>query len=154
MAKRMKEIEGKGKTKFLLIIVVFCLITIMIIFKDDIFKTINKISGEESGQTLQINEVIEEYIIEDFENFSFRNAKIKTENNISYITIDVINNSTEKSISRKIIIKLSGQNKEMQLAYTLPEIEANLSYEMQLSVIADLSDIELIEIKKEGSVPI
>ena len=77
-----------------------------------------------SEQTLQINEIIEE----------------------KYVTIDVINNSDEKSISRKIMIKLSGQNKEMQLAYKLPEIEANLSYEMQLSVIADLSDIELIEI--------
>lgn len=147
MAKRMKENEGKSKAKIFAIIIVFILIIITIIFKEDIFKTINKISGEESGQTLQINEVIEEeYIIEDFENFSFRNAKIKTENNISYITIDVINNSNEKSISRKIIIKLSGENKEMQLAYTLPEIEANLSYEMQLSVVADLSDIELIEI--------
>ena len=147
MAKRMRDNEGKGKTKYLLIIVFFCLITIMIIFKDDMFKTINKISGEESKQTLQINEVIEEkYVIEDFENFSFQNAKIKTENNISYITIDVINNSNEKSISRKIMIKLSGKNKEMQLAYNLPEIEANLSYEMQLSVITDLSDIELIEI--------
>jgi len=149
MAKRMKEKEKKSKVWYLAIIIMFLTVLIFILLKDNLPKNINNATIVNQQQILNDNviEVIEEkYVIEDFENFSFQNAEIKTENNISYINIEVKNKSDEKSYQKEIIIHLYSETEEMQLAYTLPEIEANSSYTMQLNVIADLSDIELIEI--------
>lgn len=147
MAKRMKEKDKKSKIKFFIIPIVFLLILIIIILKDIILQNNDKSTIEETKKVLQNNEIIKEkYVIEDLENFSFQNAEIKTENNISYINIDVKNSSEEKSKERKIIIKLSSETKQMEMTYTLPEIEANSIYKMQLSVIANFADVELIEI--------
>ena len=148
MAKRMKEKDKKSKMKFFVIPIVFVSIIIILILKESVLQNNNKSVVEETEKVLQNNEIIEEkYVIEDFENFSFQNAEIKTENNISYINIDVKNKSEEKSKKRKIIIKLSSETKQIEMAYTLPEIEGNKIYKMQLSVISNLTDVEVIEIK-------
>lgn len=149
MAKRMKEKEKKSKVWYFMIIIIFLAVIIFVLSKDDFHKNVNNTNIENKQQHLIDNviEVIEEkYIIKDFEHFSFQNAQIRIENNISYISIDVKNKSKEKSSTKNIIIHLYSKTEEMQLAYTLPEIEANSSYSMKLNVIADLSDIELIEI--------
>lgn len=149
MAKRMKESENKGKWKVLLIVIAIITATAIIIsLNKDILPETIKQENELNKEIVQQAQVVEEkYVIKDYENFSFHNAEIKTENNISYINIEVKNNDIEKSIKKEIIIHLYCKNKQMQMAYTIPEIEAKSNYKMQLNVMADLSDIESIEIK-------
>lgn len=149
MAKRMKENKNKGKWKvFLIVIAIITIITVIFCLNKDILPKKMKQENELNKEKVQYKQVVEEkYVIKDYENFSFHNAEIKTENNISYINIEVKNNNLEKSLKKEIIIHLYCKNKQMQMAYTIPEIEAGSNYKMQLNVMTDLSDIESIEIK-------
>ena len=153
MAKHMKEFIKKKKCniKIFLIIIVFLIIVMIPILEDNIVQKHNDELVKENKENLMTDSELEnQYDIKDFQNFSFSNAEVKTENGISYINIEVKNNSSEKSQIQKIMIRLSGRTKQMKVDYILPEI-ANETYKMQLSVIEDLSNIEQIEIKESNN---
>ena len=154
MAKHMKEFIKKKKCniKIFLIIIVFLIIVMIPILEDNIVQKHNDELVKENKENLMTDSELEnQYDIKDFQNFSFSNAEVKTENGISYINIEVKNNSSEKSQIQKIMIRLSGRTKQMKVDYILPEIGANETYKMQLSVIDDLSNIEQIEIKESNN---
>lgn len=154
MAKHMKEFIKKKKCniKIFLIIIVFLIIVMIPILEDNIVQKHNDELVKENKENLMTDSELEnQYNIKDFQNFSFSNAEVKTENGISYINIEVKNNSSEKSQTQKIMIRLSGRTKQMKVDYILPEIGANETYKMQLSVIDDLSNIEQIEIKESNN---
>lgn len=154
MAKHMKEFIKKKKCniKIFLIIIVFLIIVMIPILEDNIVQKHNDELVKENKENLMTDSELEnQYDIKDFQNFSFSNAEVKTENGISYINIEVKNNSSEKSQIQKIMIRLSGRTKQMKVDYILPEIGANETYKMQLSVIEDLSNIEQIEIKESNN---
>lgn len=161
MAKHMEEVEKKkiiNKKLFLAIILFIIIIMIPIILEEKIVQNHNEKTThnnelvKEIQEELQTNTVLEkEYDIKDFQNYSFSNAQIKIENNISYINIDAKNNNSEKSQKQNVKIVLSGGTKKVVLEYVLPEIEANEIYNMKLNVINDLSNIEQIEIKETTS---
>ena len=154
MAKHMKEFIKKKKCniKIFLIIIVFLIIVMIPILEDNIVQKHNDELVKENKENLMTDSELEnQYDIKDFQNFSFSNAEVKTENGISYINIEVKNNSSEKSQTQKIMIRLSGRTKQMKVDYILPEIGANETYKMQLSVIDDLSNIEQIEIKESNN---
>lgn len=154
MAKHMKEFIKKKKCniKIFLIIIVFLIIVMIPILEDNIVQKHNDELVKENKENLMTDSELEnQYDIKDFQNFSFSNTEVKTENGISYINIEVKNNSSEKSQTQKIMIRLSGRTKQMKVDYILPEIGSNETYKMQLSVIDDLSNIEQIEIKESNN---
>lgn len=146
--KRIKEKEKVKKLKYLKIFII-CFLIIGILFITG--KTIKRIKNKNTNNTINNNQaynIIEkEYQIDSLENYIFKNAKMTIKDDVSYIDIDVKNNGKEKTAQRKIQIIFLNNDKQISVSSILPEIEANSTYLLSFNIIANLSDIEKIEIK-------
>lgn len=147
--KRMKKNRKASIGKIMMVILISILIILISISMFFITKRyILKEEGNRTNNHKEVQPKIEkEYTIADFENYSFENAKIVTENEISHIDIVVKNNQNETTPRRPITILFSNETKQMKMTYALPEIEANQSYHLALNIVSSLADIEKIEIK-------
>lgn len=136
------RIKYKNNLNMYIVIIGIFLITIFIVIKekkdDNTNNTNNTVVTSENAE--------KKYVIEDFENYSFKNVEIIIENGVSYINIDIINTKNQRISEREVVIYLYGKNTKTQLQYTIPDLNANSSYNMKLNVIEDLSDIQSIKI--------
>ncbi len=145
--KRVKKSNSKAPLIAVILLVIVLVIGMCVIGKIIIqnYNTKTAVANDEKQQAQE--ELEKKYEIDNLENYTFENAKIKVENNVSYVNIDVKNNGNTKTAERKVTLIFTSADRQMRTTYTIPEIEQNDYYTISFNIISNLSDIDKIEIK-------
>lgn len=146
--KRLKEKNNINKKRFFKLLIIFILIVVACFVCNKGIKKLFDSKNRNVDQNI-VEYVEKEYQVEDFENFSFEKVKIRMENDISYVNIDIKNNGMEKSKQKEIKVKFLNKDKQVSVTYILPEIEPNKTYQLTFNVISNLQDTEKIQIENK-----
>lgn len=102
----------------------------------------------EDTKVLENGNVQQYYEIENIGDVEFKNVCIETKNGMTYLNIDLVNN-LDKSIARQeIIVQVKKDEEIIDFTYTIPDIEKNTTYMIQLMTTGDLTNTQDIEIKE------
>ena len=99
-------------------------------------------------KVLENGNIQQYYEIESMGDIEFKNVYIETKKGMAYINIDLINNQDKNIARQEIIVQVKKDEEIIDFTYTIPDIEKNTTYTIQLMTTGDLSNAKDIEIKE------